>query len=155
MTTTDYPYTASGLDNVILRGLRVLTDDAADVVIGIPNINGLYQLLAREVATKSTGLRPKEVRFLRTQLGMTQAELAQVVGRDTQTVGRRERGETAPDQSEEVVIRALALEFVGGRQAVPEMIALARMTTKSASDQPFIIDASDPENYRPVEPLAA
>jgi DNA-binding transcriptional regulator YiaG len=155
MTMTDYRYTASGLDNVILKGLRVLTDDAGDVVISIPNINGLHQLLTREVATKSTGLHPKEIRFLRTQLGMTQAELAQVVGRDTQTVGRWERGETAPDQSEEMVIRALALEFVGGRQAVPEMIALARMTTKSASDQPFIIDASDPGNYRPVEPLAA
>jgi DNA-binding transcriptional regulator YiaG len=155
MTTADYHYTASGLDNVILIGLPTLTDDAGEVVINIPYINDLHRLLSEKVASKPTGLQPKEIRFLRTQLGLTQAELAKVVGRDTQTVGRWERGETAPDQSEEMVIRAMALEHVGGREAVPEMGVLARMTTKSAADQPFLIDASDPSNYRAVEPLAA
>jgi len=47
---------------------------------------------------------------LRTEMGMTQAELAQLLHRDTQTVGRWERGEVALDATPDIVIRQLAAE---------------------------------------------
>lgn len=151
--TIDFRYTASGLDNVVLKGLPVQTDDAGEQIVAIPQINRLHKLLTHAVASKGTGLQPKEIRFLRTELGMTQAALARVVGKDAQTIGRWERGETAPDQSEEMVIRTLALQTADGVSATPLMYELASKTTRSADDQPFIVDASDPSDYR--LPLAA
>ena len=119
----------------------------------IPHVNKLHKLLTQAVASKATGLQPMEIRFLRTELGLTQAELARVVGKDAQTIGRWERGETAPHQSEEMVIRALALQTTSGTTAVPAMGELAGWTTRSADEPPFLVDASDPNNYR--LPLAA
>ena len=154
MTTVDYRYDECGLDNVILQGLHTQVDDAGETTVKIAKVNMLHRVLTHVVASKPTGLLPKEIRFLRTELGLTQAELAKIVGRDPQTVGRWERGETSPDQTEEMVIRAHALATTAGVTAVPSMPQLAEMTVKSAATAPFLIDASDPDNYRPL-PQAA
>jgi len=144
----DYRYDECGLDNVILHDFTVCTDDAGEETVMIPHINELHRLLTQIVATKDSGLLPKEIRFLRTEMGLTQAQLATVVGKDAQTVGRWERGETAPEQSAEMVIRILALEHAGA--TVPPMDELARSTVMSSVEQPFRIDASNPEHYRPL-----
>ncbi|MGI8839696.1 MAG: helix-turn-helix domain-containing protein [Caulobacteraceae bacterium] len=153
MKTVDYRYDESGLDNVILKGLRAQTDDAGETVINIPRINLLHKVLTHAVASKSAGLLPKEIRFLRTELGHTQAELARLVGKDAQTVGRWERGETTPDQAAEMVIRARAIEHAGVK-AAPAMEALAQMTVKSGASGPFLIDARNPKRYRPMKEAA-
>ncbi len=150
MTTVDYRYDECGLDNVILQGLQTTVDDAGDTVINIQKVNPLHRVITHVVASKPTGLLPKEIRFLRTELGLTQAELGRLVGKDPQTVGRWERGETSPDQTEEMVIRAHALQTTADLRAVPTMIELAEMTVKSAATAPFLIDASDPNNYQPL-----
>jgi len=145
----DYRYDACGIDNVVLKGLPLVTDDEGEEVITIPNINLLHRVLTAQVASKETGLQPKELRFLRTQMELTQAQLAELVGRDVQTIGRWERGEHPIDKSAEIVIRAHALECArtGNPLRVDE---LARRTMSVAGQPPFMIDASDPDNYRPL-----
>ncbi|MET0273831.1 MAG: helix-turn-helix domain-containing protein [Phenylobacterium sp.] len=152
----DYRYDECGLDNVILKNFRVCTDDAGEEVVTIPNVNLLHKVLTCVVASKPSGLQPKEIRFLRTELGLTQAQLAALVGRDAQTIGRWERGETAPEQSHEMVIRMRALEQLGEAE-LPSIEELARRTVKSSVEPPFLIDARDPAHYRPMdaEPIAA
>lgn len=143
-----FRYTASGLDNVYLVGLPRIADRAGDETITIPHINQLHRLLRREVAEKDTGLDHKEIRFLRSELGLTQAQLAQHVHKDTQTIGRWERGETPIDGSSEAVLRAMALEDLGG-----ERIAIRELTLKSVqstASHAYKIDASDPAHYRPL-----
>ncbi len=66
----DHRYDECGLDNVILKGLPVVVDDDGEEVITIPNVNMLHRVLAATVASKETGLQPKELRFLRTELGL-------------------------------------------------------------------------------------
>jgi len=149
----EYRYDECGLDNVILRGLPVVTDDEGDEVVTIPNVNLLHRVLMAAVASKETGLQPKELRFLRTELGFTQAELADRVGKDAQTIGRWERGETPIEKTAEMVIRARALETARVDEFLP-MDELARRSVQSAVQLPFLIDASDPNDYRPVK-LAA
>jgi len=149
----DYRYDESGLDNVILKGLRVVIDDDGEEVVTIPNINLLHRVLASLVASKETGLQPKELRFLRTELGLTQAELADRVGKDAQTIGRWERGETPIEKSAEMVIRARALEYGDAGCALP-MDELARRSIRAAVQPPFVIDASDPTDYRPMPEAA-
>ena len=149
----DYRYDECGLDNVILKDFHIVTDDAGEDMVMIPNINRLHAVLVHAVATKDSGLQPKEIRFLRTELGLTQAELAVLVGRDAQTIGRWERGENPLDQTAEMVIRKHALEHVddGGGMTMEE---LARRTARAATDRPFLIDAHDPNAWRPA-PIAA
>jgi len=143
----DYRYDECGLDNVILKDFRIVTDDAGEEVVMIPNINLLHRVLVRAVASKESGLQPKEIRFLRTELGLTQAGLAALVGRDAQTVGRWERGENPLDQTAEMVIRKHALEHADGDNGLT-MEELSRLTVKSATQRPFMIDARDPSHYK-------
>lgn len=143
----DYRYDECGLDNVILKDFRTVTDDAGEEVVMIPNINLLHRVLVRAVASKDSGLQPKEIRFLRTELGLTQAQLAALVGRDAQTVGRWERGENPLDQTAEMVIRKHALEHAEGDDGLT-MEELARLTVTSATQRPFLIDARDPAHYK-------
>jgi transcriptional regulator with XRE-family HTH domain len=54
-----------------------------------------------------------ELRFIRTEMGMTQAELAKVVHHDAQSIGRWEHSEFAIDQTAEALSRLLAIEKLG------------------------------------------
>ena len=133
----------------MLEDLPGCVDDAGDDVMTIPNINQLHKLLAMALATKESGLTPKEVRFLRTELGLTQAELAKVVGRDAQTVGRWERGEVAPvEAAVETLVRVLVFQHLQG--TLPPLEELSARTL-SASTPPIRVDASDPSHYRVLE----
>ncbi len=141
-----YRYTASGLDNVYLVGLPRCADRAGDETITIPYINQLHRLLRQQVAEKDTGLDHKEIRFLRSELGLTQAQLAQHVHKDAQTIGRWERGETPIDGSSEAVLRAMALEDLGERRV--SMSELSLRSVQSTASHAYKIDASDPAHYR-------
>ncbi|TAJ73708.1 MAG: helix-turn-helix domain-containing protein [Phenylobacterium sp.] len=148
-TETGYRYTACGLDNVYLVGLPVVEDRAGDETITIPCVNQLHALLRSEVANKSTGLDPKEIRFLRTELGMTQAQLAKLVHKDAQTVGRWERGDTAVDGASETLLRAMTLEALDPEQKHPFSIRdLTVRAVQSLEHHDYRIDASKPGEYR-------
>lgn len=146
--TEGYRYTACGLDNVYLVGLPTCEDRAGDETITIPSINQLHAVLQEQVALKDTGLDPKEIRFLRTELGLTQAQLAQHVHKDAQTVGRWERGETAIDGASETILRAMALE--GSETEALSIRDLAGRAVQSLDRHDYRIDASDPTRYRPL-----
>jgi DNA-binding transcriptional regulator YiaG len=152
MKRIDYRYDECGLDNVILLGLTVLTDDDGDDIVTIPSVGLLHRVLMMEIAAKESGMQSNELRFVRTEFGLTQAELAALVGRDVQTIGRWERGEHPIDKAAEIVIRAKVLETTGG---ILKMEELARRTLASASQPPFLIDASDPAAYKAVHGVAA
>ncbi len=153
MNLIDYRYDACGLDNVILKGLRVVQDDEGEHLITVPNVGLLHRVLTTTIAAKESGLQPKELRFLRTEMGMTQGQLAALVGKEVQAVGRWERGENPIDRSAEIVIRAHALQGDGERK-IPPMGDIAKWTIRVAAEPPIVIDATDPSNYHAL-PLAA
>lgn len=145
----DYRYTECGLDNVFIRDMKVIVDDAGEEVYGIPNVTGLHKVIAHCIITHKHGITPQELRFLRTELGLTQAEMAQLVKKDHQTIGRWERGEIAIDQNAEVVIRMIAAEklAIDVRLTIEEM---ANRCIPTAEFETINIDGSDPEQYRPI-----
>lgn len=152
MTRLDYRYDECGLDNVILVGLEVCEDDGGEDVVTIRNINGLHRAIAEGIARKPTGVTGRELRFVRTELGMTQAELANIVSKDVQTVGRWERGEFPIDPTAETVVRVLTLQHVEG--AVPDIQEMVGWSVASSGEPPIMIDASDPDDWKPL-PKAA
>lgn len=149
MTVIDYRYDECGLDNVVLKDLPVLLDDEGKAIVTIPHVNALHRVLTAMVATKTSGLQPKEIRFVRTEMELTQAQLAALVGKDVQTIGRWERGETPIERSAEIVIRARVLQTTGDK-AIPSMEILSGWTLSSPSMPPFVIDASNPGAYQPI-----
>jgi len=93
MANGEYHYTESGLDSVYLvNGYEIVeTPEGRSVVI--QNIDGLHQA-GRIFATEKKRLNGKEVRFLRTEMLLSQSSLARLLQLDEQTVARWEKGRT-------------------------------------------------------------
>jgi|SRR5208337_3886222 len=145
----DYKYTECGLDNVVIKNMPSVVDDAGEEVYEIRNVVGLHRVIAACIIRHPHGISPKELRFLRTEMGMTQAELAEIVKKDHQTVGRWERGEKPIDQNAEALIRLLAAEKLDlPREGTVE--DLAKRCVPTAEVQVITIDGEDPRNYRPL-----
>lgn len=141
----EYHYTACGLDDVFLVNFPEDVDRAGDRTITIrPNL--LHAFLQKEVALKEAPLNGKEIRFLRTRLGLTQAELARVLHKDGQTVGRWERGETLIDGTSETLLRAMALEGCDTDGLTIKDLALR--IGSGTGHESYRVEASNPANYR-------
>lgn len=98
-----------GLDNVVL--LNGFTREIIDgeEYVTVENLDGLWKAVGLHLATKQKTLGPKEIRFLRRHMDLTQAELAQYLRVSDQSVARWEKGETALPGPADVAIRAAYL----------------------------------------------
>lgn len=146
---TPYRYRACGLDNVFIHGMRPVVDDEGDEVYEIPNINGLHCAIAREIVLHEGVLSGKELRFLRTEIGWTQAELGKFVHKEALTVGRWERGETEIDANANTLIRLLAIEKLKLKTKISTS-ELVGHSVPIADINMIDIDGSDPKKYRPL-----
>lgn len=135
-------YTECGLNNVFIDGLETFRDDDGEEVITIPAINELHHVIALGIVSHEHGISGDELRFLRTEMGFTQAELGALVHRDKQSVGRWERGEIEIDGAAETIIRRLAIENLDLQTEV-EMEDLSRRSVPTAKSQPINIQMSN------------
>ncbi|NTA84903.1 helix-turn-helix domain-containing protein [Agrobacterium tumefaciens] len=149
-----YHYTECGLQNVFIDGLEFLVDDAGEQVITIPAINELHHLIAKGIVSHKHGMSGEELRFLRTEMGFTQSELAAVVHHDKQSVGRWERSEFDIDSAAEAIIRKLAIEKLelDLRLGIDELSAKSVPTVQS---QPINIKYENDNPSNQYELLAA
>jgi transcriptional regulator with XRE-family HTH domain len=148
-----YLYTECGLDNVFIEGVNFVVDDMGEETISVPNINGLHHAIATGIVAKKSSLTGRELRFLRTEMGMTQAELALTVHREPLSISRWERGEVAEiDPNAESLIRLLAKETLG-LEVDASVREIAGWSVPSALTPPLLIDGSDTDNYR-LKPAA-
>lgn len=143
-----YRYTDSGLENVLIEGVNFLHDDSEEECVEIPNVNGLHKVIAHGIVTRRSSMSGKELRFLRTEMGMTQAELANMLHREPLAVSRWERGEVALDENAEALVRLYAIQALGLPDHA-DVREVAGWCVPSAVTPPIIIDGSDPSNYRP------
>lgn len=142
-----YHYTECGLDNVYVLEMSVYTDHSGEETYCVKNVPGLHKVIAYSIVDRAAAMTGKELRFLRTEMGLTQAQLSKLVHCDTQTVGRWERGETPMDPTAEVIIRVLTIEKLGldGYESIEE---LAQRCVPVTGVEITTIDGSDPENYK-------
>jgi DNA-binding transcriptional regulator YiaG len=150
---TDYRYTECGLDNVVIAGLEPVKDGAGQESIEIPNINMLHKAIAESIVRHENSISGKELRFLRTELGMTQTQLGQMVHRDAQSIGRWERGEVAIDAAAEALIRAHSVQVLklDGEDEGLSVESLSERCVTSAEVQQIMIDGSTPGEYHQVD----
>ncbi len=143
-----YRYTESGLDNVMIEGVDFLVDDAGETVVTIPNVNGLHKAIALGIITKKSGLSGKELQCLRTELRMTQAQMADLLHREPLAVSRWERNEVAVDPNAETIIRVYAAEKLD-LSPDANIQEISGWCVPSAETPPLVIDGADPSNYTP------
>ncbi len=142
-----YRYTECGLDNVFIEGIEAGVDDDGDEVLYIPAVNALHKTIARGIVESESGVTGQELRFLRTMMGLTQAELAKHVHHDAQSVARWEKNRTPIQPASEIVIRLLAVEKLKlGERGSVEQIAARCVPGKTRTD--IVIDGSGPPGYR-------
>lgn len=104
-----YRYGACGLDGIYLvNGYTKEVHDGEEHVT-IADVDGLHKAIGRHLVVHRKALAPKEVRFLRNTLGLTQAELADRLGNTSQSVARWEKGECEVPGASEKLLRALFL----------------------------------------------
>jgi DNA-binding transcriptional regulator YiaG len=142
-----YRYTESGLDNVFIEGMEPCIDDHGESVFHIPNPNGLHKVIAEGIVAHPKGMSGKELRFLRTEMGMTQAELAKLVHCDAQTVARWEKGKWALDGTAEALVRMLAVQRLQLELENGTIDALSERCVPTTDAQQIVIDARNPDHY--------
>ena len=110
--TDAYHYTECGLPNVWIQG-AILIDDDGEEIVRIPNPRGLHRLIARKLVESESGLTGAELRFLRSEMGMTRAQLGVLLHRKEFVVSRWEAGQTRIDGVTEALVRIYATIKLG------------------------------------------
>jgi len=86
-------YTECGLDNIYLKnGFRLYREDDGEESLSISDVDGLHRAIGLHIVLEKKAPSPKEMRFLRDELDMSQAELARILGVSDQSVARWEKG---------------------------------------------------------------
>ena len=141
-----YHYTECGLDNVMIEGLDVVNDHAGEETVMIPAIGLLHQVIAEGIVTLPTKMSGRELRFLRTEMGMTQAQLAEVLKATLLTVSRWEREENPIRDAAEMLIRLMAIERLE-LNVTMGVDSVSAKVTLGPRRNPIRIDGSDPTQY--------
>jgi DNA-binding transcriptional regulator YiaG len=75
----------------------------------VSDVDGLHKAIGKHLVIHRKGLSPKEVKFLRNTMDLTQAEMAECLGNNAQSVARWEKGETEMPGTAEKLLRAVFL----------------------------------------------
>jgi DNA-binding transcriptional regulator YiaG len=110
-------YTACGLDDVYLVNGFTREQIDGEEAITIEDMDGLWKAIGLALVTRRKALAPKEVRFLRGHMGLTQADLGAELRVSDQTVARWEKGETPIQGPADVLLRVY---FLACERAQPE-----------------------------------
>lgn len=116
-----YHYTECGLDNVWLENGFISKKTAYGKATSIDDADGLHKVLAMELTQKKGKITGKELRFMRTVLGMSQEGFAKFVGATEQSVSLWERTGKVPQYADSI-LRLLVSERLNGNSKVTEVI---------------------------------
>ncbi len=101
----EYHYTECGLDNVYIEGEVLFQDHTGEELVTFPAVRQLHQVIAEGIVTQPVKMTERELRFLRSERGLTQVQLAKFIKVTPLTVRRWERGESPIQHAAEMLIR--------------------------------------------------
>lgn len=122
MKNGEYHYTESGLDSVYLVGGFKISGSGDQATVVIQDLDGLHEAIGRHLVCEKKRLSGKEIRFLRTELLMSQSTLATLLHVDEQTVARWEKGRSKLPGTADATLRLLYLEHVGGNEKISSIL---------------------------------
>lgn len=115
-------YTACGLDDVYLVSGYEVEKTSEGEGISIKKMEQLHKAIGRSLVEEKKVLSGKELRFLRNQMDLSQAELGALVGLTSQSVARWEKGENEISGAADVLLRLLFLEHAGGTLNMRDLV---------------------------------
>ncbi len=117
-----YHYTSCGLRNIWLRNGYELRETAYGESVAIKNIEGLHRAIGLYLVHNKPSLSGAEVRFLRKELNLSQADFAVCMGVSEPTVRGWENNRTKITRPAESLLRVIYEEFARGGTAVRALI---------------------------------
>lgn len=115
-----YHYTESGLDYVYLANGFDIRETERGAMVSFVDLDGLHRAIGHFIVTERHRLSGAEMRFLRLELGLSQAALARLLGATERTVARWETGRNKPPLAAEGALRLLYQEHTEDRVQVAE-----------------------------------
>ena len=138
ITLEPYHYTQCGLDDVYLLNGYKRHETPYGNGVSVENVYGLYDAIAESLCKNKALLGGKEIRFLRKQMDLTQADVALRLGCDSQSVARWEKGKSEINGAADRLLRLLYLGTKNANIDPVEVIrALARLDAKISDKQIF------------------
>jgi putative zinc finger/helix-turn-helix YgiT family protein len=100
-----------GLDSPIIIDQAEVRrcDHCGDEGVVLKHLDKMLECMAGYIAQKNGGLTPKEIRFLRTQLGYSGEDMAKYMGVEIDTLRRWERGDQPMGEVSERLLRTYTL----------------------------------------------
>lgn len=111
-------FTACGLDNVFLGSGYDVVDTPEGRGVRIRDLDALHCAIGEYLATHKKTLLGKELRYLRQHMGLTQAELGNLIGLGSQQVARWEKNQCNISGAAESLLRILFMEHLRKRVSV-------------------------------------
>ncbi|MCL2779186.1 MAG: hypothetical protein FWD73_14400 [Polyangiaceae bacterium] len=103
-------YTECGLDNVILYGVEIRTcPHCGAKEVPLPNAAGLHRCIAMAIVHKRARLSGREVRFLRTYLGLSGIDFSEHMGVTASTVSHWENDKEPIGTSADRLLRMMVV----------------------------------------------
>lgn len=149
-----YHYTECGLDNIYLaNGYKIVESPRGRQVI-IADIDGLHKAIGRSLIREKKDLNGKEIRFLRTEMGMSQVLLANLLDVNEQAINRWERGKSHINKPAEALIRALYAEHIKETSGIKEMLKKIIALEDAMNGQLKLRKRGDDEDWEVTHALA-
>ena len=104
-----YHYKECGLDDVYLANGFVLEEYDGETFVSVENVDGLWKAIGLYLVTTRKVFSPKEIRFLRRKMALTQVELARKLRVEEQTIARWEKGKVRLPGPADLYLRVLYL----------------------------------------------
>ena len=128
-------YSGCGLDDIYLTGGYELVKTPYGDGISIHYLDGLHRAIGKNLVTQKKELSGKELRFLRKEMDLTQAELGRFIGLSSQQIARWEKAQSAISGPADYLLRKLYLEHIHGKLSLKELIDELDETDSTASDE--------------------
>lgn len=137
-----YHYEACGLPNVYLKNGYTLHKTRYGEGVSIEDVEGLHGVLADTIVASPDALSGEEFRFVRRQLELSQAGLAELLGCDEQSVARWEKGKVKRiDSAAERLLRIIYRGETRGDKKLKSVIEMLRTIEASpAAAKKFIAE---------------
>jgi putative transcriptional regulator len=115
-----YHYTECGLDNVYLENGFTVHKTAYGKGVSIDDTEGLHRVIGQWIIALPKPLNGAELRFIRTELDMTQKDLAAILGTTEQTLRlwEKHRRKSIPSGPADRLVRAFYAEYLNGNASV-------------------------------------
>jgi putative transcriptional regulator len=118
-----YHYTESGLDDVYLLDGYTIHETPYGKGVSIQNTDGLHKAIGKWLIAQPRPLNGAELRFIRTEMELTQRALAGIIGAEEQTLRlwEKNRKKFMPSTAERL-LRAIYSEFLGNNVHIKRML---------------------------------